>query len=59
MTVQSKRKQKKWQLRLWLITEWFKSVQKKETQKRHVKHEGTRGFKRKALQMDDKNRLAD
>ena len=32
---------------------------KKDTQTRHVKHECTRGFKRKSLQMDDTNRLAD
>ena len=32
---------------------------KKDTQKRHVKHECTRGFKRKSLQMDDTNCLAE
>ena len=29
MTVRSKRKEKRSQSRLWLITEWFKSAQKK------------------------------
>ena len=34
-------------------------LKKKNTQTGHVKHECTRGFKRKFLQMDDTNRLAD
>ena len=54
-----KHKTKKSQRRLWLITERFETAQKKGTQTRHVKHECTRGFKRKSLQMDDTNRLAD
>ena len=33
MTVQSKKKTKKTQRRLWLITEWFKSAQKKKPKK--------------------------
>ena len=53
------KKNKKTQRRLWLITERFETAQKKGTQTRHVKHECTRGFKRKSLQMDDTNRLAD
>ena len=53
------KKTKKTQRRLWLITERFETAQKKDTQTRHVKHECTRGFKRKSLQMDDTNRLAD
>ena len=52
------KKTKKSQRRMLLITEWFKST-KKDTQKRHVKHECTRGFKRKTLQTDDTNRSAD
>ena len=52
-------KTKKSQHRLWLITERFETAQKKDTQTRHVKYECTRGFKRKSLQMDDTNRLAD
>ena len=52
------KKTKKSQRRMWLITEWFKST-KKDTQTRHVKHECTRGFKRKSLQADDTNGSAD
>ena len=37
-----------------------KGTKKKEdTQQRHVKHESTRGLRRKTFQMDDTNRLAD
>ena len=54
-----KQKTKKSQRRLWLITERFETAQKKDTQTRRVKHECTRGFKRKSLQMDDTKRLAD
>ena len=32
---------------------------KEDAQQRHVKHESTRGFRRKSFQMDDTNRLAD
>ena len=53
------KKTKKSQHRLWLITERFETAQKKDTQTRHVKHECTHGVKRKSLQMDDTNRLAD
>ena len=35
------------------------NYRKKDTQTRHVKHECTQGVKRKSLQMDDTNRLAD
>ena len=31
---------------------------KQDTRRRHVKHDSTRGFKCKSLQIDDKNRLA-
>ena len=55
MTVQSK---KKTQRSLWLITEWFECT-KIVNQKRYVKHECTRGFERKSLQVDDTNRLAE
>ena len=37
----------------------LKLNKKKDTQTRHVKHECTRGFKRKSLQMDDTNCLAE
>ena len=71
MTVQSKRKQKNrkvvWgsQSRLGFAKSsgvdkravW--NYTKKDTQTGHVKHECTRGFKRKSLQTDDTNRLAD
>ena len=60
MTVQSKRKQTTRNVIGWLIAEWFKNAQKKEdTQQRHVKHERTRGLRRKSFQMDETNRLAD
>ena len=65
MTVQSKKKTKKSQSRLGFAKSsgvdkravW--NSRKKNTQTGHVKHECTRGFKRKFLQMDDTNRLAD
>ena len=53
------KKQKKSQSRLGLTSERFETQQKKDTQTGHVKHECTRGFKLKSLQMDDTNRLAD
>ena len=38
----------------------YKCTKKKEdTQQRHVKHERTRGLRRKSFQMDETNRLAD
>ena len=52
-------KQKKTKNRLLLTSERFVTQQKKDTQTGHVKHECTRGFKRKSLQTDDTNRLAD
>ena len=65
VTVQSKRKQKKSHSRLGFEKSsgiekravWNST--KKDTQTGHVKHECTRGFKRKSLQMDDTIRLAD
>ena len=59
MTVQSKRKQKTRNVIGRLIAEQFKSAQKKDTRRRHVKHDSTRGFKGKSFQIDDTNRLAD
>ena len=59
-TVQSKRKQETRNMIGRLIAEQFKSAQKKEnTRRSHVKHDSTRGFKCKSLQIDDKNRLTD
>ena len=59
MTVQSKRKQKTRNVIGRLIAEQFESAQKKDTRRRHVKHDSTRGFKSKSFQIDDTNRLAD
>ena len=59
MTVQSKRKQTTRNVIGWLIAEQFKSAQKKDTRRRHVKHDSTRGFKCKSFQRDDTNHLAD
>ena len=59
MTVQSKRKQKTRNVIGRLIAEQFESAQKKDTRRRHVKHDSTRGFKCKSFQIDDTNRLAD
>ena len=59
MTVQSKRKQKARNVIGRLIAEHFKSAQKKDTRRRHVKHDSTIGFKWKSFQIDDTNRLAD
>ena len=59
MTVQSKRKQKTRNVIERLIAEQFESAQKKDTRRRHVKHDSTRGFKCKSFQIDDTNRLAD
>ena len=53
------KKTKKWQRHRWPTAERFRGAQKEDNQPRHVKHESTRGFKRKSLQMDDTNRLAD
>ena len=64
MTVQSKRKKnaKSSGVRE-VVWGWqasgLKLNKKKDTQTRHVKHECTRGLKRKSLQMDDTNRLAE
>ena len=59
MTVQSKRKQKTRNVIGRLIAEQFESAQKKDTRRRHAKHDSTRGFKCKSFQIDDTNRLAD
>ena len=59
MTVQSKRKQTTRNVIGRLIAEHFKSAQKKDTRRRHVKHDSTLGFKWKSFQIDDTNRLAD
>ena len=37
----------------------LKVHKKEDTQRRHVKHDSTRGFKWKSFQIDDTNRLAD
>ena len=37
----------------------LKVHKKEDTQRRHVKHDSTRGFKCKSFQIDDTNRLAD
>ena len=58
-TVQSKRKQKTRNVIGPLIAEQFEGAQKKDTRRRHVKHDSTRGFKCKSFQIDDTNRLAD
>ena len=59
MTVQSQRKEKTRNVLGRLIAEQFESAQKKDTRRRHVKHDSTRGFKCKSFQIDDTNRLAD
>ena len=59
MTIQSKRKQKTGNVIERLIAEQFESAQKKDTRRRHVKHDSTRGFKCKSFQIDDTNRLPD
>ena len=59
MTVQSKRKQKTRNVIGRLIAEQIESAQKKDTRRRLVKHDSTRGFKCKPFQIDDTNRLAD
>ena len=59
MTVQSKRKQKTRNVIGRLIAEHFKSAQKKDTRRGHVKHDSTLGFKWKSFQIKDTNRLAD
>ena len=52
-------KRKKSQRHPWPTAERFISAQKEDNQPRHVKHESTRGLKRKSFEMDDTNRSAD
>ena len=54
-----KQKTKKSQRRLWLITELFETKQKKIPRRDMWNTNCTHNVKRKSLEMDDTNRLAD